>query len=112
MPSEHCTVQELCTLLDDLVKWQKFALQLPGINSTDVETIELNKHDDIEEQKRILYQKWLEVCPDASWEDVIKTLEKVRLTTIAKKVREAISTTAVQPMSPQQQEKVRQLTVY
>ena len=97
------TVADLYTLLDYLVDWQGFALHLPGIILDQVRTIEEDKHGDIKGQKIILYQKWLEVCLDASWEDVIKALEKVRQHTIAEKVRKA----TLQPISPQQQKKVR-----
>ena len=70
------TVRDLDDHLRDLVKWKRFALYLPGIDQSDIEVIDTEKHDDVAEQKLLLFSKWLSVHPKATWEDVIQALEK------------------------------------
>ena len=100
------TVADLCILLNDLVQWEAFAIQLPGIASYHIQAIEYD--NDVEDKKRALYEAWMSVYPDASWEDVIKALERAKLNFHAKNVRKTISNTSVHPfaMSLQQQEEV------
>lgn len=82
------TVRELETCLREIVKnWAQFAHHLPGISSTDIDVIEKNKRDDVVEQKMALYKKWLEVYPNASWNDVVEALLKIEENTLAEQVR-------------------------
>ncbi len=60
------TVATLDKQLSSLVQWEKFGLQLKGIESQDIETIRRNHPADNALQKQALYTKWLTVCPDAS----------------------------------------------
>ena len=89
MARRRPTVQELDRALENVVKWKRFALYLRGIDETKIENIDAdNKRDDVCDQKIALYTKWLKVCPDASWEDVIAALEAIHELTLAKKLKE------------------------
>ena len=71
------TIEELELCLRDVINWEIFALHLPGISKTDIDIIMKNKPYDIVGQKLELYEKWLEVYPNASWDGVIQALTKV-----------------------------------
>ena len=68
---------QLIELLDTLVNWQKFGTFLPGIKSEDIQVIERDNRG-TDKQKAALFSKWLSVCPEASWQDVMSALEKSR----------------------------------
>ena len=87
------TVKELDQCLRALVLWERFALHLPGIDQTDIDTIKENSRYDVVDRKLDLYKKWLRVYPDASWDDVIQALEKVEEITIAITMRSKLSVT-------------------
>ena len=80
------TERELCDKLRDLVKWEVFALYLPGIRQTHIEVIKHNNPLDVDQQKQALFAKWLRVCPKACWNDVILALEKVDENTIVAEI--------------------------
>ena len=73
---EKPTVLKLVEYLVDLIDWAIFAQYLPGIKESHIQKIEKENKGKVDDQKRALYNKWLEVYPDASWNDVIKALEK------------------------------------
>lgn len=92
------TIPELDRHLKDLVNWKQFALHLPGTDNTDIRVIESNKRDDtIDLQKIALYEKWLQVNPEASWGHVITALETVRENSIAKQLKEKYLTAITHP---------------
>ena len=68
---------QLIELLDTLVNWQKFGTFLPGIRSEDIQVIERDNRG-TDRQKAALFSKWLNVCPEASWQDVMSALQKSR----------------------------------
>ena len=39
-----------------------------------IQEIQLNEHRTQEEQKLELYNKWLNICPNATWDDVVTAL--------------------------------------
>ena len=86
------TVGELDLKLKDLVKWEKFGLQLPGINDTDIAIIRENSND-VERQKIDLYYKWLQKCVHPSWEHVVNALELIDENRIAQSVRDSVTYT-------------------
>ena len=97
------TVRDLDDHLRDLVKWKRFALYLPEIDQSDIEVIVTEKHDDVAEQKLLLFSKWLSVHPKATWQDVTQALEKTDEFTIANKLRIELLPPAISsPVSPQQ----------
>ena len=68
---------QLIELLDTLVNWQKFGTFLPGIKSEDIQVIERDNRG-TDKQKAALFSKWLSLCPEASWQDVMSALQKSR----------------------------------
>ena len=81
------TVKELDECLRDLVKWERFALHLPGMDQTDTDTIKRNRRDDVDDCKLELYKAWLKVYPESSWDDVIQALEKTKENNIASAIK-------------------------
>ena len=92
-PREKPSVLQLVDYLVNLTKWTKFAQHLPGIEERHIDQIKEENKGEIDDQKRALYNRWLEVYPDASWNDVIEALEKaerkdIALTVKTQKVKE------------------------
>ena len=81
------TVKELDEYLRDLVKWERFALHLPGMDQTDTDTIKRNRRDDVDDCKLEIYKTWLKVYPEGSWDDVIHSLEKAKENNIASAIK-------------------------
>ena len=77
--------------LKDLVYWEEFALHLPRIRQPHIDTIKREVRDSIAGQKQALFNKWLQVYPKASWEDVIEALEKVDQETLVANLRTKLS---------------------
>ena len=96
--SEVVTVNILDELLADLVNWQKFALQLPGVKIADTQIVDADQKN-VEGKKIAIYSKWLKLYPNATWNDVIKALEVVGENNLAKKVREYVKTPKLIPES-------------
>ena len=84
---EKPTVLKLIDYLIDLIDWTIFAQYLPGIKDRHIQKIEQENKGKVDDQKRALYKKWLEVYPDASWNDVIEALEKAERKDIALTVK-------------------------
>ena len=84
---EKPTVLKLIEYLVDLTDWIKFAQHLPGIEERHIDQIKKENQDKVEEERRAVYKKWLEVYPDASWNDVIEALEKAERKDIALTVK-------------------------
>ena len=59
--------------LEPLADWQSFGLLLPGITQQDITTIE---EVDAEHEKQVLFSKWLNSNPTATWRDVLNALTK------------------------------------
>lgn len=87
MSSIKPTIKELNTCLKDLVEWNEFALYLPDIHQRDIKII-IENNPYIVNQKIALYDKWLNVSPNASWDDVINALEEVGENTIAQQLKD------------------------
>ena len=79
--------------LDPLVEWQPFAYRLPKIEEHDIPKIE-TESSNLNERKRKLYSKWLSVCPEATWNDVIKALETNRENALAHNIKEKIKSSS------------------
>ena len=84
---EKPTVLKLVEYLVDLIDWAIFAQYLPGIKERHIQKIEQENKGKVDDQKRALYNKWLEVYPNASWNDVIEALEKAERKDIALTVK-------------------------
>ena len=84
---EKPTVLKLVEYLVDLTDWIKFAQHLPGIEERHIDQIKKENRDKVDEERRALYKKWLEVYLDASWNDVIEALKKAERKDIALTVK-------------------------
>ena len=84
------TVLELVNSLRSLVNWTTFAQNLPQIKEHHIDKIKAENKDDIDEQKRALYNKWLAVYPEAKFSDVISALEKSERNDLEKSITEKI----------------------
>ena len=92
---------QLIELLDTLVNWQKFGVFLPGIKSEHIQVIERDiRGTDL--QKAALFSKWLSVHPEASWQDVLFTLEKSQNYTLASSVYQKLNTTSLTALTTSQ----------
>ena len=97
LSNSHCTMEKpkvlkLVEYLVDLTDWIKFAQHLPGIEERHIDQIKKENRDKVDDERRAVYKKWLEVYPDASWNDVIEALEKAERKDIAQEVKEKEST--------------------
>ena len=81
------TVNELDLELIGLVRWQRFALQLPMIERSDIEEIEQDNQGSTEKQRLALFGTWLRRCISASWQDVVIALEKINENVLAADVK-------------------------
>ena len=80
------TESELDLELAELVNWQRFATHLPDLTRGDIEQIEQDNRD-VQRQKLELFGTWLRRCPNASWNDIILSLEKAREYTLADAIK-------------------------
>ena len=69
-------VKELYKALKSLTDWKRFAINLQGIESFHIQEINGNERK-ITDCKNDLYMKWLQVCPDAKWSDVVTALRAI-----------------------------------
>ena len=81
------TVKELDLKLKGLVRWQRFAIHLPTIELSDIKEIELNNAGNIENQRLVLFGRWLRKCTNASWLDVVSALKIIDENVLAEIIR-------------------------
>ena len=84
------TTSELDKTLKSLVEWECFAMHLRDIKSHDIKTI-MRDYRTVKQQKLALYDKWVSVCCDASWLDVITALEEADEMTLKSSVENALT---------------------
>ena len=84
---EKPEVKDLVLKLDKLNKWEKFAGNLPEIEPHHVQKIKLENKDDIDGQKRALFNKWLAIYPEAKYSNVVEALERAGEKVLAYEVR-------------------------
>ena len=70
------TKTEMNEKLQNLEKWEVFAINLRGINEEDIDNIKEDSHDDTGELKQLLFEKWLDTHPNPSWGLVIMALKR------------------------------------
>ena len=75
--------------LDSLIEWQRFGINLPGINEEHIQQIEAG-YRDLNQQKSALCELWLKVHPNAKWEDVITALKRAGEYALARKMLKEI----------------------
>ena len=81
------TVQELDRQLKDIVNWERLAIHLPKITQTDIEIIKQDNPSNLISQKQVLFDKWLESYPNASWDAVVLALEVIDENTLAENIQ-------------------------
>ena len=80
----------LLQLLEPLVDWKSFALNLPGITQQDIITID---HLNVctKEKKVLLCTKWLNAThSQATWRDVLDALTGIKEDMIAQTIRDQL----------------------
>ncbi len=90
MAEKRPTIPELHQALKDLKQWETFGISLKCMRFPIIEEIKLDENT-TEKRKLELYNKWLNVCPDATWDDVATALEETENVVLAKEVRKNIS---------------------
>ena len=80
------TLGKLYISLKTLVKWKQMAIHLPNIDGSVIETIKKENQNDLAEEKLALCMKWLNVYPDASWEDVLHALREAEENNLANEI--------------------------
>ncbi len=80
-------VSELSIALRELDEWDIFATHLPDITQTDIRAIKCEVPGNTEQQKMALFNKWLKVCPNASWSNIVTALSTIRENTLALKIK-------------------------
>ena len=80
----------LLQLLEPLVDWKSFGLNLPGITQQDIITIDhLNVH--AKEKKVLLCTKWLNAThSQATWKNVLDALTGIKEDKIAQTIRDQL----------------------
>ena len=91
--SDKPTEKQLAKELKKVEEWQSLAIALPKIEMDHIETIEKNYKLE-ERQKLAFYKKWLEVCPNATWSDIIDGLKEIECNAIAEGLEEKLTATA------------------
>ena len=79
------TVAELCSELEELVKWEKTVIHLPAMSSTEVQKVKRDEPK-VDQQKQEAFDIWLRRCPEASWSHVRDALHKAGEYTLEKKI--------------------------
>ena len=77
MIDDQPDISLLTQWLEPLADWKPFGRNLPGITYSDISKIEA-ENVTIDERKLVLYSKWLNIAPKATWADVINALNKTR----------------------------------
>ncbi len=70
------TVSELSIALKKMTDWKSFAVHLRRIEPYQIREIQANENT-LSNSKLALYMKWLQVCPDAKWSDVVTALREI-----------------------------------
>ena len=80
-----------------MVNWEKFALHLPQITQPDIDIIKRDNSFNTASQKQALFNKWLRLYPNASWEHVIMALETADENSIAQTILQCLPEAALSP---------------
>ena len=90
-------VNQLALELKDVVNdWDDFAIQLPGVTKVHLSSAVVNHPHSLARQKLYIYEKWLNVCPEASWSHVVDALNKADLRDLARNLGQRLIPPIVQ----------------
>jgi hypothetical protein len=84
-------MHQLVEWLDDLVEWETFGLFLPNITDPTISKINRDERR-VDDKKRALFSKWLQVCSTATWNHVIDALVKTKYNVLAEDVKTKVTT--------------------
>ena len=79
-PEVAALSRELSNVVDD---WDKFAVQLPGVTTTHLSSARVDCPGNLARQKLYVFQKWRDIHPRATWNDVVVALRDAQLITEA-----------------------------
>ena len=79
------TVPELCKALKEVKEWEKLGINLKDMKYCVIKEIKEDEKT-LETRKMEIFSRWLKLCPNASWENVVAALEEINENTIAKEV--------------------------
>ena len=83
--SSSLTVDQLDQKLKDLVRWERFALYLPEVTTSDIDKISKDVRG-VDDQKTELYKLWLRKYKKASLSDVRSALRNIDENSLAEKI--------------------------
>ena len=84
-------LREVMRLDGVTAKWHDLGLELKVINN-DLREIEVDHQHNVNTCCRMMFQKWLEGTPDASWEQLVSALSNIGLNTAANAIRTQYNT--------------------
>ena len=67
-------------------KWYDLGLELVDSNKA-LKVIEVNHRNDVNTCCRVMFEKWLEKTPNASWSQLVAALDNIKMNTAADAVR-------------------------
>ena len=67
-------------------KWYELGLELVDSNKA-LKVIEANHHNDVNTCCRVMFEKWLEKAPNASWSQLVTALDNIEMKAAADAVR-------------------------
>ena len=67
--------------VDITTRWRDLGLELVDSNKTVLKVIEANHHNDVDTCCRVMFEKWLEITPDANWSQLITALINIGMNT-------------------------------
>ena len=85
------TKTEMNEKLQNLEKWEAFAINLRGINEEDIDNIKEDSHDHTGDLKQLLFEKWLDTHPNPSWGLVIMALKRAGEHELAEELSDSLS---------------------
>ena len=68
--------------IDITTRWRALGLELIDSNKI-LKVIETNHPNDVDACCRLMFEKWLDITPDASWSQLIAALNAIELNTAA-----------------------------
>ena len=85
------TIQQLVEVMriehiEIATKWYDLGLELVDSNKV-LKVIEANHRNDVNTCCRVMFEKWLEKTPNASWSQLVTALDNIKMNTAADAVR-------------------------
>ena len=68
--------------VDITTRWRDLGLELVDSNKT-LRVIEANHPNDVDTCCRVMFEKWLDMTPDASWSQLVTALNNIKMNAAA-----------------------------